>query len=85
MTMVWDATCVDTLAPSYIKNSSRRFGSVAELAVNRKRSHYKEIINQNYPFIPFVFETLGPWCDEALVNLRRVFTSCKKSVFSFNV
>lgn len=68
--LVWDATCVDTLAPSYIKQSSRKSGSLAKLAANRKRNHYRELIEQNYLFIPFVFETLGPWCDEALDVVR---------------
>lgn len=63
--LVWDATCVDTLAPSYVKKSSVNSGSVAKLAANRKRTLYREIIEQNYLFIPFAFETLGPWCEEA--------------------
>lgn len=64
-TLVWDATCVDTLAPSYLKLSSKSSGRVAEMAATRKRNHYKELIDNNYFFLPFAVETFGPWCKEA--------------------
>lgn len=63
---VWDATCWDTLAPSYVHKSVANSGSVAKMAVNRKRSLYTDIINQNYLFVPFAIETLGPWSDESI-------------------
>ena len=64
--LVWDATCWDTLAPSHVKASSKSSGSVARMAANRKIHHYSDIISQNYLFVPFAFETLGPWCEEAI-------------------
>lgn len=64
--LTWDATCVDTLAPSYVRNSSMRAGYAARLAVNRKLHDYSSIIEQNYLFIPFAVETLGTWCQEAI-------------------
>jgi hypothetical protein len=68
--LVWDATCVDTLAPSYVEKCSQNSCSAANLAAKRKRNSYKDIISQNFYFIPFAFETLGPCCDEALETLH---------------
>ena len=39
--MVWDATCSDTLAPSYIHLSSTSPGKVAKHAANKKLNKYK--------------------------------------------
>ncbi|KAM3958718.1 uncharacterized protein ACR2FA_007238 [Aphomia sociella] len=36
--LVWDATCVDTLAASHVQGTSRRAGSAAEAAENQKFS-----------------------------------------------
>jgi len=61
----WDATCWDTLAPSYIDVSSKSRGKVAEKAATRKRWLYKEIIEkENLLFVPFAIETLGPICKD---------------------
>lgn len=64
--LVWDATCVDTLAPSYLKQSCKEAGVTSENAATRKRNKYREIIEQNYFFVPFAVETFGPWCEDAL-------------------
>ena len=64
--LVWDATCWDTLARSYVKGSATCAGSVALKAANRKRSVYTDIIAQNYLFVPFACETVGGWCDETI-------------------
>lgn len=65
--LVWDATCGDTLASSYVNQSSISPGSVAEKAASHKRNNrYRSIIEQNYLFLPFSVETLGPWCEEAI-------------------
>lgn len=64
--LVWDATIRDTLAPSYIHSSSLQTGSVARRGATEKRNDYKKIIEDNYIFLPFACETLGPWCPEAL-------------------
>ncbi len=63
--LVWDATIRDTLAPSYIHSSSLRTGSVAQRGATEKCNDYKKIIEDNYIFLPFACETLGPWCAEA--------------------
>lgn len=63
--LAWDATCVDTLAPSYINISKRKAGRAAEQAALRKHSLYKAVNEKNIIVLPFAVETLGPWCDEA--------------------
>jgi len=65
--LTWDVTVSDTLAPSYLTHSSKVSGIVAKKAAQRKISKYKEIVdNPNYLFVPLAFETLGPWCEEAI-------------------
>ncbi|KAJ4450784.1 hypothetical protein ANN_02214 [Periplaneta americana] len=34
--LIWDSTCVDTLAPAHLPNTSRRAASAAELAVKKR-------------------------------------------------
>jgi hypothetical protein len=64
--LVWDVTVVDTLADSYVLKSSEASGSAAEMACKRKHSKYSSIISSNYVFKGLAFETLGPWCKEAI-------------------
>jgi len=63
--LVWDATCVDTLAASYINISKVKAGRAAERAALKKHNLYKAIKEKNYILVPFAVETLGPWCEEA--------------------
>jgi len=56
-TLIWDATCVDTLANSYLEGSSKSAGFACSKAATRKQLHYKELIDQNYIFVPFACET----------------------------
>jgi hypothetical protein len=46
--------------------SSEVSGFAAEMACKRKKSKYSSIISSNYVFKGLVFETLGPWCKEAI-------------------
>jgi hypothetical protein len=64
--LVWDVTVVDTLADSYVLKSSEVSGFAAEMACKRKHSKYSSIISSNYVFKGLAFETLGPWCKEAI-------------------
>lgn len=64
--LVWDATCSDTMAPSYLHLSCNGPGKVAKKAANVKLNKYKKLLDQNYIILPFAVETLGPWCDEAI-------------------
>ena len=63
--LVWDVTCVDTLAPSYLNLSFTAAGSAAELACKRKHEHYTKIKESNFLFVGLAFETLGPFCKES--------------------
>lgn len=63
--MVWDATCIDTVADSYLQKSASKSGSAAEFAQQRKHSLYTYIKSQNYVFIAFAVETFGPWSSES--------------------
>ena len=42
--LVWDATCPDTLAPSYSSLATREVGAVAEEAERRKKAKYIIIV-----------------------------------------
>jgi hypothetical protein len=64
--LVWDVTIVDTLADSYVLKTSEVSGFAAEMACKRKHSKYSSIISSNYIFKGLAFETLGPWCKEAI-------------------
>lgn len=62
--LVWDASCSDTLATSYLDFSCKKSGETARLSENAKRKKYMEI-SKNYFFVPFCVETFGPWGNEA--------------------
>ena len=57
--LVWDATVVDTLAPSYLAASATRAGAAAGLAEERKNQKYTALLD-THVFIPIAMETLGP-------------------------
>ena len=63
--LAWDATCVDTLAASYINISKVKAGRAAERAALKKHNLYKAVKEKNIILLPFAVETLGPWCEEA--------------------
>ncbi|KAJ4427329.1 hypothetical protein ANN_24949 [Periplaneta americana] len=69
--LIWDSTCVDTLAPSYIPNTSRSAASAAELAVMKKVNKYAHLLD-NYIFVPFAVETFGPWSYDAKVLVSQI-------------
>ncbi|XP_047984415.1 uncharacterized protein LOC125227491 [Leguminivora glycinivorella] len=58
--LVWDATCVDTLAASHLPGTSNRAGAAANSAEHLKRRKYAAI-DSSFMFEPFGVETLGPW------------------------
>ena len=58
--IVWDVTCVDTFAASYVHNTSKKAGRAAEDAEKRKESKYVELVENGYIFIPIAIETMGP-------------------------
>ena len=61
--LVWDFTCVDTLANSYLKETSIKSGSAAEKAENAKLAKYDDI-RKDYYMVPIAVETFGAWGPE---------------------
>ncbi|XP_047997279.1 uncharacterized protein LOC125234903 [Leguminivora glycinivorella] len=55
--LVWDATCVDTLAPSHLHGTTKKAGAAAEAAETNKRRKYGGL-DANYNFVAFGVETL---------------------------
>ena len=58
--LLWDVTCVDTFAESYISLTSVSSGSAAEKAEKGKIALYQELAN-DYIFTPIALETMGSW------------------------
>ena len=56
--IIWDVTCVDTLAPTYRSDAVIAPGSVAARAERKKEAKYSQLSNM-YKFIPIAIETLG--------------------------
>ena len=56
--IVWDVTCVNTLAPTYRSDAVIAPGSVAARAERKKEAKYSQLSNM-YKFIPIAIETLG--------------------------
>ncbi|CAH2229093.1 jg2538 [Pararge aegeria aegeria] len=73
--LLWDATCVDTLAALHIQATSSMVGAAASNAEQAKRRKY-ENLDSSFIFVPFGVETLGPWGQEA----RALFKELSKRV-----
>ncbi|KAI8440937.1 hypothetical protein MSG28_009234 [Choristoneura fumiferana] len=69
--LVWDATCVDTLAPSHVRGTAIQSGAAAEAAKKLKINKYKRL-GPDYNFVPFGFETLGPWGPSAKIIFKEL-------------
>ncbi|KAJ4443841.1 hypothetical protein ANN_05628 [Periplaneta americana] len=69
--LIWESTCVDTLAPSHLPNTSRCTASAAELAVKKKVNKYAHLLD-NYIFVTFDVETFGPWSRDAKVLVSQI-------------
>jgi hypothetical protein len=63
--LVWDATCTDTLAASYLPATTKRAGAAADARERHKVSKYS-CLGAQYQFFAFGVETLGPWGKGAL-------------------
>ena len=59
--LVWDVTCVDTMAPSHIMGSISEAGKAAEDAEKKKVKKYRNLVEGKFLFSPVAFETFGPW------------------------
>jgi hypothetical protein len=69
--MVWDFTCTDTYAGSYINETSITPGSAAIKAEERKSKKYENLIN-DFIFIPVAIETSGIWGPQALKLIHEI-------------
>jgi len=54
----WDVTVSDTLAQSYVHETSQTPGAAAEAAAERKRNKYSSL-SQSYLFFSIAAETMG--------------------------
>ena len=55
---MWDATCSDTFAPSYVDNVARGVGNVATAAEARKKAKYSNL-SGSHVFVAVAIETSG--------------------------
>ncbi len=65
-TIVWDATCPDTFAPSYSGNATRGAGLVAAAAEERKEAKYTGL-SSLHCFTPVAIETSGVFGPKSLL------------------
>ncbi len=87
---MWDVTCPDTLAKSYVDKAVTGAGVVASLAELKKRQKYSNIDQHVYFFQPISVETFGAFgADtlEFLVSLGKrlisVHNDSRASMFLF--
>ena len=60
LSLMWDFTCPDTLAPSHLPHTSHSAGAAASSAEFRKISKYRDLA-LSYAFAPVAVETMGVW------------------------
>ncbi len=58
LSLLWNYTCADTFAPSYLDSTSRHVGHAAKQADRRKINQYSDLSEQ-FIFIPVATETSG--------------------------
>jgi hypothetical protein len=72
-TLVWDFTCPDTLAASYVAQSAALAGTAAGKAENNKRLKYAQLAASGSIFFsPVAIETLGTWGESAAALCRDI-------------
>ena len=69
--LVWDVTCPDTFAPSYLPNAASGIGAVAAAAEERKKRKYSHL-DQCHLFVPVAIETTGVFGPETMECLREL-------------
>ena len=73
--MIWDVTCVDTVADSYVAGCSETARYAARRAEEFKAEKYRLSMTGTYHFIPIGFETfgaIGPAADKFLGTLGKL-------------
>ena len=76
--LVWDATCVDTYAPSYSRVASQEAGAVADQAEKRKSDKYSNMDPNMFLFAPVVIETSGVFEKQTLSFLKDLACRVRK-------
>ena len=69
--LVWDFTCVNTIARSHLGLSTNEAGSLSVSAEERKKRKYATL-SDNYSFTPIAIETLGPWGPDAFSFIKEL-------------
>ncbi len=70
--ITWDVTICDTVADSYLADSSAAAGALAEAAALRKTAKYADVM-QNHLFCPVAVETFGPiFCSEGHIFITEI-------------
>lgn len=69
--VVWDFTCVDTVAASHLAESSKSAGSAAVSGEKLKQKKYQNLGN-NYLFHPVAVETFGVYGPESLLFVHEI-------------
>ena len=62
---MWDATCLDTYAPSHLSAAAREAGAVAAQAEQLKNAKYAHLASSHH-FVAFAMETSGVMGQTAL-------------------
>jgi hypothetical protein len=69
--LIWDATCPDTVAPSYVARSAVEAGTAATASETKKISKYIALADK-HEFVPVAIETLGTWGVRGLSFINEV-------------
>ena len=67
--LVWDVTCSDTFAPSYLSSATSEVGAVATSAEEKKKMKYADL-NCSHTFTPVTIETFGVFGSESMTFLK---------------
>lgn len=76
--LLWDVTVRDTMAASYINDSSKKASTIADKAERHKHNHYISL-KQNYLLTPLAFETLGCMGPETKKFIDKLGSLMKKA------
>lgn len=71
--LLWDYTCADTFAPSYLNHTAKEVGWAAKNAEDKKYEHYQHLREQ-FLFIPVATETSGVFGKDALKLIKAIGT-----------
>ena len=69
--LIWDFTCHDTFAPSYLSTLPIEEGSVAKKAEDDKDWKYRSMTNE-FHFVPICVETMGVWGPKGYKFIKEV-------------